>query len=617
MASSPDVDTRDRYVRYRWWGLLAISVGVAMIIMDATIVSVAVPSIVADLAISSTQIQWVQEIYTLLFAALLLTWGRIADRAGRRKVMLIGVVLFVAASVLCAVAESGGILILGRALQGLGGSMILPTTLALLNANFQGRERGIAFAVWGSTIGGMAAVGPLLGGWLTEHASWRWAFGINIPVGVLVVAGLLLFVAESSEAVKSAAQRLDLGGALLSILGFGALVFGLIEGRSYGWWGASDEASFQIGSLSPVPFAFLTAAVALVGFVLLERSRTAAGKGVILDLSLFRIPSFANGNITALIVSFGEFGLILSLPLWFQNVLGFSAFQAGLALLPLALGSFLASGAVAGLSKSLTPVAVVRIGLGLEILGIAALALLIRPDSTAWLTSPILLVYGIGVGLATAQLTSVILADVPVAKSGQGSAMQSTARQTGSALGIAVLGTAFFTTLRTGTENKVADAVADSPQLSGAAQAVDSINATSGGSIQMLGADPQTAFIADAARDAMTSGASLAGWIAAAALLIGFLTSLRIRPVPGPGSEGDRGGQGNHSGRGGRPDAGASGQPGGIDDRLGGGVGGAHASNIGSAARGGIDDGAGSGAGAGAGQKRGRRSRKPPAGGQA
>ena len=520
-----------RYIRYRWWGLLAISLGVAMIIMDATIVSVSVPSIVADLGISSTEIQWVQEIYTLLFAALLLTWGRIADRVGRRRIMLTGVVIFVAASVLCAVAESGGVLILGRAIQGLGGSMILPTTLALLNANFQGRERGIAFAVWGSTIGGMAAIGPLLGGWLTENASWRWAFGINIPVGVLVVAGLLLFVAESSEAVTGASQRLDLGGAALSILGFGALVFGLIEGRSYGWWDATEDAPFQAGTLSPVPLAFLLAAVALVGFVLLERSRTEAGKGVILDLSLFRIPSFANGNVTALIVSFGEFGLILSLPLWFQNVLGYTAFEAGLALLPLALGSFLASGGVAALARKYSPVVVVRMGLGLEILSIAALALLIRPDSSAWLTSPILLFYGMGVGLATAQLTSVILAEVPLAKSGQGSATQSTARQTGSALGIAVLGTAFFTTLRTGTENQVADAVAGAPQLAGA---VDSVNATSGGSIAALAADPQTAFIADAARDAMTSGASLAGWIAAGALLIGFLTSLRIKPVIGP-----------------------------------------------------------------------------------
>ena len=524
---SADAPMSDRYTKYRWWGLLAISLGVATIIMDATIVSVAIPSVVADLGISSTEVQWVQEIYTLLFAALLLTWGRVADRVGRRRIMLIGVVLFAAASLLCALAGSGGVLILGRALQGLGGSMILPTTLALLNANFQGRERGIAFAVWGSTIGGMAAVGPLLGGWLTEHASWRWAFGINIPVGVLVIAGLLLFVAESSEPSIGRDQRLDAAGALLSILGFGALVFGLIEGRNYGWWSPTSEAPLAIAGLSPVPWAFLLAAVALAGFVWVERRRTAAGKGVILDLSLFRIRSFGNGNLTALIVSFGEFGLILSLPLWFQNVLGFTAFQAGLALLPLAVGSFLASGAVAGLSKRFSPIVVVRMGLSLEVLSIAGLALTLRPDSTAWLTSPFLFVYGLGVGLATAQLTSVILAEVPVERSGQGSATQSTARQTGSALGIAVLGTAFFTTLRDGTRDGTADGVAAAPGLAGA---VDSVDATSGGSISTLAENPATAFIADAAREAMTHGAALAGWIAAGALFIGLLTSLRISP---------------------------------------------------------------------------------------
>ncbi len=518
----------DRFVRYRWWGLLAISLGVALIIMDSTIVSVAIPSIVDDLAISSTEIQWVQEIYTLLFAALLLTWGRLADRVGRRRMMLIGVVIFLVASVLCAIADSGAMLIAGRALQGLGGSMILPTTLALLNANFHGRERGIAFAVWGSTIGGMAAIGPLVGGWLIENASWRWAFGINIPVGALIIAGLLLFVAESRETRTGAAQRLDLVGALLSIVGFGALVFGLIEGRSYGWWTAQEEAPFDIAGISPVPLAFAVAIAALTAFVLVERARGKAGKGVILDLSLFRIPSFANGNITALIVSFGEFGLILSLPLWFQNVLGYTAFEAGLALVPLAAGSFLASGAVAGLARRFTPVVVVRMGLVLEIAAIAALALLIRPDSTAWLTSPALFVYGMGVGLATAQLTSVVLADVPVERSGQGSATQSTARQTGSALGIAVLGTAFFTTLKVGTEDRLADAVAGNPMLQ---PLVDSVNASSGGSIAALAADPQTSFIADAARAAMTDGTSLAAWIAAAALVVGLLSSLRIRPA--------------------------------------------------------------------------------------
>lgn len=185
--------------RRRWAGLFFLSLGVAMIIVDATIVNVAVPQIIRDLGITSTDAQWVQAVYTLVFAALLLTFGRLSDQFGRRLLFTGGAVLFALASVLAAVSPSGGALIGARVLQGIGGAAMLPTSLSLLNASFRGRERGIAFAVWGSTIGGAAALGPLLGGWLTATYSWRWAFGINIPIGLLVLAGVLAFVRESRE----------------------------------------------------------------------------------------------------------------------------------------------------------------------------------------------------------------------------------------------------------------------------------------------------------------------------------------------------------------------------------------------------------------------------------
>ena len=175
----------------RWFGLVFISLAVALIIVDSTIVNVAVPAIVDELDLSSTQVQWVQEVYTLVFASLLLLFGSLADRFGRRRLLLIGVVLFAAASVGAAFAPTADLLIGARLVQGVGGAMMLPSTLSLLNATFRGRERGIAFAVWGSTIGGMAAVGPLLGGWLTTAFSWRWAFGINVPLGILIIIGVL------------------------------------------------------------------------------------------------------------------------------------------------------------------------------------------------------------------------------------------------------------------------------------------------------------------------------------------------------------------------------------------------------------------------------------------
>ncbi|HEX6956339.1 MAG TPA: MFS transporter, partial [Agromyces sp.] len=331
--------------RERWAGLVVISVAVALIIVDSTIVNVAIPAIVDDLGITSTEVQWVQESYTLVFAAFLLLFGALADRFGRRLVLLIGVAVFAASSVAAALADSGTALIVARLVQGLGGAAILPTTLSIINASFRGRERGIAFAVWGSTIGGMAAVGPLLGGWLTTEYSWRWAFGINIPLGILIMIGVLVFVAESRAEHP---QPIDWTGAVISVIASGAIVFALIEGRSYGWW-YTDQAP-TVGDwtwpyeISPIPFAFAIGIASIALFVLRARARTRAGKPVLLSPDLFGIRSFRNGNVAAAIVSLGEFGIILALPLWLQNALGYTALQTGWVLVALAGGSFLASG---------------------------------------------------------------------------------------------------------------------------------------------------------------------------------------------------------------------------------------------------------------------------------
>jgi MFS family permease len=267
--------------RRQWAGLFFIALGVAMIIVDATIVNVAVPQIIKDLRITSSDAQWVQEVYTLVFAALLLVWGRLGDRYGRRLLFVAGAAGFASASVLAAFAQSGPELIGSRVLQGIAGAMMLPTSLSLLNAGFRGRDRAIAFAVWGSTIGGTAALGPLLGGWLTTSYSWRWAFGINIPLGLAVVAGTLLLVPESREA--AACRGTDLAGALLSVLGFGGIAFGLIEGRNYGWWTRAGQVSIAgIGwrwPVSPVPVAFAVGVACLLAFVAVELRRNAAGAG--------------------------------------------------------------------------------------------------------------------------------------------------------------------------------------------------------------------------------------------------------------------------------------------------------------------------------------------------
>lgn len=510
----------------RWWGLVAISVAVALIIVDSTIVNVAVPYLVGDLALTSSEVQWVQESYTLVFAATLLVWGTVADRVGRRRMLLIGIAVFVAASLLATQADSGGALIATRIVQGLGGAMILPTTLSLINAGFTGRDRGIAFAVWGSTIGGVVALGPLLGGWLTTAFSWRWAFGINLPIGAAVAAGVLLHVAES-RAPRT--RGVDGFGAVLSATAFAALAFGLIEGRTYGWWMLAHP--LEVGplrwpwALSPVPIALAVSALLLATFVVRTLRRGAAGRPTLLRFDLFGLPSFRNGNIAAMIVSLGEFGIVLSLPLWLQNVLGFTAFQTGLVLLGLAGGSFAASGVSAALAGRLGPVGIVRIGLVAEVVGVTLLGLLLSPSTTWPLVVAPLVVYGFGVGLATAQLTGVVLVDVPVRRSGEASGVQSTSRQIGSALGIAVLGTVLFASVGAQLEASLRTTGLPEPARTAIVQAVVD---SAGGAIPALAGNPATAIAHEPARQAFTDGTRYAAFTAAGFLLLGLAASFSL-----------------------------------------------------------------------------------------
>jgi EmrB/QacA subfamily drug resistance transporter len=511
--------------RTRWIGLVFISIAVALIIVDSTIVNVAIPYVVKDLGISSTQVQWVQESYTLVFAALLLVFGTLADRFGRRRILLIGVTVFGLSSVLAAISQNGDLLIGSRVLQGIGGAMILPSTLSIINATFRGRERGIAFAIWGSTIGGMAAVGPLLGGWLTTYFSWRWAFGINVPLGAIIIVGVLIFVVESRE--QGLPRRVDIIGAILTVLATASLVFGLIEGRSYGWLHTNHAPEFGSWTwpwdVSPIPFAFALTLLAGSAFVLWGLRRERAGKSTMLAFGLLRIPSFRNGNIAALIVSLGEFGIILSLPLWLQNVLGYDALQSGFVILALAIGSFVASGFAGVYGNRVSPVWIVRVGLLAEVIGLTGIGFVVASTTQWFVVVPWLFVYGFGVGLATAQLTGVVLKDVPIDQSGQGSGTQSTSRQIGSALGIAILGTILFTSVGTALDARLADrSVPEALRSKIVATVVDS----SGTAIPALvkqnadfGADAEAAF-SDATR--------FAAFAAAGFVALGLLATLRL-----------------------------------------------------------------------------------------
>ena len=513
--------------RRKWIALVFLSLGVAMIILDATVVNVAIPTMVEDLGLSTTDAEWVNAIYALTFASLLLLSGRMADLFGRRLLFITGVIAFGVASGLVAASDGSLELIGARALQGIGAAMILPASLSVLNAVYRGRDRAVAFAVWGATIGGMAAMGPLVGGWLTTYASWHWAFLINIPIAVAVVIGVWALVPETKD--DSIRRGIDLPGTLLGTVGLAMFVFGIIEGQNYGWLVPKRE--FQIGgwqwpldNVSPAAVGLFGGLALMLLFLVVERRRAAAGKVVLVDLRLFRIKTFGVGNMVAALVSLGEFGLLFTLPLFLQSVIGYDALQTGVILVALALGSFAASGAGAPMAQRIGPVWVLRIGMGLEVLGVLLITIVISPTVTGWNLVPGLFVYGLGVGFATAQLTGVILSEVPVAESGQASAVQSTSRQVGAAIGTALLGA----TLVAGLGSVAGELTDRGVPPETAEQTAAAVQNSAGTAVVALPQQPDGAVLFEGASEGFAGATKDVGYVAAGLIALGLMAAFLL-----------------------------------------------------------------------------------------
>ena len=362
--------------RGRWLGLAMLSLGVAMIIVDATIVNVSVPAIIEDLDLQATQAEWINTSYALVFAALLITLGRLGDQRGRRLMYLVR-----PGHLHGRLGDRGRrpgrrrMLIAARLLQGVGGAMILPATQSILNTNFRGRDRAIAFGIWGAVIGGVAAIGPLLGGWLTTNLSWRWSFFINIPIGIIAILGTLRYIKESKD--EHAQAGFDLPGFLLITFGLGAFIFGLIEGNTYGWW--APKQPFEIARLdlaarrrsrssrSRIGGRHPRAGPVRVGGAPAAARRASSSCST---SRCGRFPAFRYGNLAGTIVRLGEFGLLFVLPLFLQAVLGLSAFDTGLIFLSLAIGAFFAAPLAATLARRYGPRRTVTLGMALEAIGI-------------------------------------------------------------------------------------------------------------------------------------------------------------------------------------------------------------------------------------------------------
>ncbi len=513
--------------RSRWLALTALLIGLSMIVIDGSVVNILLPDMVDDIGLNSTDVLWVNSIYSLIFASLLITVGLVADRFGRKRLFMIGTVIFLLGSFASGASQGPGMLISFRAVQAFGAAMMLPSSIAVINVMFTGRSRAMAFGFWGAVFGGAAALGPLLGGWLTQEFSWRWAFYINVPVAIISLIMVWKYVVESH--VRDV-RGFDPVGVLLSILGLGLIVFGLIEGNDYGWW--LQLKPFVLGPItidqriSIVPFAIVIGIASLILLVLWSHWQTQRGKTALVDLPLFKIRRYGYGNLVALVVSLGEFGILFVMPLWIQSVAGFDPLSTGVILTALALGAFASGGMARHLSAAMGPTRVVRVGMLLEIIGIIGVALILSPTVSPWWLAIPLFIYGIGLGLDSAQLTSVVLEDVPADASGRASAMTSTFRQMGSALGSAILGATLFAGLGYFTTQDI-DSVSKLPSEQ-QAQIVDAVRGSAGQAIPKIEKVPGLEAEATAAKDGYTQAARDTAYLAAVFVTFGLLVSLGL-----------------------------------------------------------------------------------------
>jgi EmrB/QacA subfamily drug resistance transporter len=407
----------------KWWTLIAVSVAMFMLLLDITVVNVALPAIQRSLHSSFRDLQWVVNAYALTLAAFLLTGGSLADLLGRRRVFVAGLVVFTASSAACGLASSPLALNLARAVQGTGGAMMFATSLALIAQAFHGKERGIAFGIYGGTIGAAVAVGPVVGGLITSAISWEWIFFVNVPIGVGAVILTLTQVAESRDPDAKGVDWLGLvtfSGSLF------LLVFALVQGNEDGW-GSTKIVAYLAAS-----------AVLMVLFVAVERAQ----RRPMLDLTLFRLPAFAGASIAAFAISSSMFSMFLYLTLYLQDVLGYEPLQAGLRFLPITLISFV----VAPISGRLSVRIPIRLllGVGLLLVSGGLLAMSAVEPSSGWtVLIPGFLLAGAGIGMVNPPLASTAVGVVHDSRSGMASGINNTFRQVGIATGIAGLGAIF------------------------------------------------------------------------------------------------------------------------------------------------------------------------------
>ena len=433
-----------------WLVLVVLTTGFFMIMLDTTIVNVAIPSMSTGLNTTLDQILWVVNAYVLVYAVLLITAGRLGDLYGQRNLFAIGLAIFTLASALCGLSQNPTELIAARVLQGVGGALLTPQTLAILTTIFPPERRGAAFGIWGGVAGLATLAGPTLGGAIITYIDWRWIFYINVPIGI---AALIATFAIIPDLRPGRHHGWDVVGILLATTGLFAIVFGLIEGQRYDW-GRIESSPLTI------PEVIGGGAVLLVAFILWERLQTEP----LVRLSLFEDRNFAVANLIAASISFGMLSLFLPFTIYLQSVRGFSALTAGLIMAPMSLTSMFTAPFAGRLADRFGGKYILMAGITLFTLGAAGLVFVAGPDSTFINFLPATIVAGLGVGMTFAPMTTVAMRDISPRMAGSASAVLNTIRQLGGVVGSAVVGALLQNQLATALHNQAVSHSASIPE---------------------------------------------------------------------------------------------------------------------------------------------------------
>jgi len=519
--------------------LLVLSLSLAIIVIDATIVIVALPQIQQDFKITLKDLEWITSLYALIFGSFLLSWGKLSDEFGRKLIFMAGISTFIVGSIIDGFSLNLSQMLIGRVIQGFGAAMASPSTLSILTTTFTGKSRNVAFGIWGATAGAAAVLGPVLGGYFTTYISWRWAFFINIPIGIAALVGAAFVIRETR--FKDPKYTTDYPGLILITIGLASVLFGLIEAQTYGWLVPNQDFSvggFKWATSNPIslPLVSIITGIILLGiFAFYEIRRARKGGVPLFDFSLLRYKGFRYGLFTVTIVAMGEFGAVFIISIFLQTVKGLSAINAGLTFLPMAISVFIFAPIAGLLATRFGPKWIITTGMVLEAAALFSMSQIISISNPVYYLYPVLVVYGAGVGLAISQVTSTVLMSIPWQKAGVGSGANNTVRQIGSAFGIAVIGAILVAQISTVGQAELAASTVNFGQTGISILKAAFNSGLSGGIdpslIASFGANWPAA--RDIIFDALTQGTRWAAFTAGIFVSLGALSSLLI-PDPRP-----------------------------------------------------------------------------------